>query len=631
MQVRLSYGAIITIIVLSVLLAQCVYEPQESFHNPIAEPEPIQVNIDLESPEFTNPFYLDFVTNFTFSFGQTSKPLAQHAVILNNTSVLSSTVQNKKIIFTLNPLTIGQGTHNIHIYLAFKTGSESLAEQLEMEYYQYEIEFTVVITNQPPSLISPLSAKIENGYLKIRWKTNTNRPYRFVMSNGIRNSVVSNFNQNFEYIYIDSGYVGNPTSYNLSMSNAFGTHFVGTTSSPPSPTHFELKKSDANLYQLEWTSSIYPANVSLVGTSGIVSVPITQGQVALDSLHFGDALNYRLIVSRNIYQDQRFDSAFVLKSEKNFPTFSSLKVISQSNLYLIKKMELFRLSLPDFQPADSSTTSSNTSHEYREFNFSADGSFITVLAFDRSVPIIINPNDLKEATAFGAFMHTPTGSTEHAAATHHNPASINKLLGANIIYNGLPTPIVYDLNVDAYAFPYDTFTRLDSANFDTPLFSPDGNFYCLNDRDQLRKEVYKDMGGVWNRVGYMPIGDFYFRVGSGLELISIGAGKVTTYDLAILPVGEGEFQATREFTISPVPPGSQQGQIGYDELTEMIFVETIDQFNLSTIRLYDVQSFAHKGSMKASVRSNTPNTNVRHIYSGGYHFVSTGYAEKVIP
>ncbi|MEP2668593.1 MAG: hypothetical protein ABJH04_06355 [Cyclobacteriaceae bacterium] len=632
MHVRPSLGAIVTTIVVSFLLAQCVYEPQESFNNPIAEPEPLLVNIDLESPEFSDPFYLDFSTNFTFSVDQTSKPLLQHAVFLDDKTALASSVQGTKISFNLNPISLSQGTHSIHIYLAFKTGTGSLAEQLGAEYYQYKIEFKVVVTRQPPTLTSPLSAKIENGYLIMRWQATGNRPYRYLVSNGLRTSVVTNFNQNYEYTYADSGYVGNPTNYTLSVSNAFGTFPVGATSSPqPSPSHFLLKNTEPNLYRLEWTSNVFPASVSIVSPKGIVSTPITSGHIILDTLHFGDEVNYRLIVSRNTYQNQRFDSSFVLKNKKNLPSFSSLKVTGPSRLHLISNGELFHFSLPDFQPVDSSKAANTPNHQYFEFNLSSDGSFITALAFDRSVPFIINPNDLKDATGFRALMHTPTGSTEHAAAIQHNPASVNKLLGANILYNGSPTPIFYDLNVNPFSFPYDAFTRLDSSNIDTPLLSPDGVFYCLNSRDQLRREVYKYMAGAWSFVGFLPKGESFFRSSSSLELISINTGKVTIYNLTILPLGEGEFQAIREFALPPTPLGSQKGQIGYDEITEMIFVETIDQFNLSTIRLYDVQTFAYKGSMKASVRSNTPNTNVRHIYSGGYHFVSTGYAEKVTP
>lgn len=629
--VRLSFGAVISIIGTCILLVQCVYEPKDLYFNPISEPEPLLVNIDLESPEFSDPFYLDFSTNFTFSVERTPKQLLAHVVILDNNHSISSIVQGNKIIFNLNPQSISQGTHIVNIYFGFETGTGSLAEQLGAEYHEYGIEFTIVVSNQLPTLVSPISAKMENGYLTLRWKTTNKRPYQFLVSNGFRNSVIKTFSQDFEYIYVDSGYVGNTTYYSVSASNSFGNHFLGSASSPPPSTHFQLKSSASNLYHLEWTSDIFPANVLIVSAKGLVNVPIATGKFDLDSLHFGDEQNYRLIVSRNTYQDQRFDSAFVLKKEKNIPEFSSLKVTAPTSLYLLSQEELFRLNLSDFQKEDSSRVSSGPPNRYSEFKLSRDGSFITALAFGRSVPIIINKDNLKDATAFGARMYTPTGSIEHAAATRHSPASSNKLLGANILYNGLPTPIVYDLNVDAYAAPFDTFTRLDSANSDTPLLSPDGVFYCLKSRDQFRKEVYKNISGTWSLAGYMPKGEFYFREATGLELISIGSGKVIVYDLAMLPVAAGEFQAVREFTLPPIPIGSRLGQISYDEFSQMISVETIDQFDYSTIRLYDIQSFSYAGSMKASLRSNQFNTAVRHIYSGGYHFVSTGYAEKIIP
>lgn len=620
----------------SMLLFQCTYEPMESFHKTISEPEPLRISIDLQSPAFSDPFYLDFQTTFSFSVAKTEKKLADHVVILDENKPVASSVTGlgKVIMFDLNPLNVGLGTHKVTLYMAFETGSNSLAEQIGAEYYSYQISFNVQVDRDPPPLVTPLSARIENGYLTMRWQTTTNRPYRFIVNNGASSSIITNnFNPNFEYVYADSGYVGNSTNYALSISNAFGMFNVGTTSSPPYPTDFILNTSNPDKYSLEWSSTIYPAQVLLSGPKGSTLVPITTGKIDLDSMYLGDELNYRIIISRNIHQDQRFDSTFVLKKQQNMRPFNMLKTMSASNAYFVGQgpAELYRMTLPDFQVVDSSQTSVNAPHVFHEFQFSSDATFITTLSHGQSVPLLINPNDLKDTTPFNALMTNQNGAVVSASATKHTSASSNKLLGATIIYNGSPRPIIYDLNQDLLVSPFDAFTNLDSINTDTPLLSPDGNFYCLNSYDQTRKEVYYNNLGDWNLVGYMPNGEFTFRKDGSLELISIENSAVKVYDLSNLPPAAGPFQVIRTFSLPPIPAGSKSGKVGYDELSQMLTVETIDELDYSTIKLYAIQDFAYAGSVKARVKSKNPNIPVRHIYSAGYHFVSSGYAEKIIP
>ncbi len=622
-QSRLKITATV-ILLASVFLLKCTYQPTESFFNPIEPPAQLEIIIDIESPEFSDPYYLDFSTTFSLSVEQTGKPLIEHHVTLNNTTPIESRYENNRISFRLDPVVLGVGTHKIQLTLTFKSMTGSLADQLGSEVYQVVNQFSVIVENQPPALLTALQPKIENGYLTLRWKVNKVRPFRFRMSNGHSSTELVNSVPNAELVYIDSGYVGTPTYYSLTVMNAFGTYPVGGVASTPSPTRFTLLSSPGQPTKLEWITTIFPANVTVIGPRGSKTVSVISGHQTLDSLQLGDELAYRLIVNRNRYPNQKFDSSFTVKSKKNIPVSSNIKVVSPSTLFLSQYGELYKLSLPDFARKDSTLGVGGFIHNYHEFNVNTVGNYLTTLAYGKSLPFLINPSNLKDITVYRALITQPDGNGSFAYATHHTAPSNNGLLGGNISYNGLPKPVIYDLKVNTDNYGINAIIWSDSTNIDTPLLSPDGNFFCLTSFDRLICDVFHLESGTWKRVANLVPDKRFFRGQASLEVISIGI-IVRVYNLM---GGTGTLQPVRQFTIPTAPPGSRLGQVTYDETSQMLVVETIDNLSYSTLRLYDIETFSFKGKVVAYVPENA-SIPARHVYSGGYHFITTGYGEKV--
>lgn len=617
-------------ITFSLIIWQCTYEPNETYFNPINPPEPIEVFIDVESPDFSDPYYLDFPTTFSFSVDRTGKPLLEHSVIIDDSNVLPSSLQNGKITFRIDPLSINVGAHNVKLSLTFKSNSGSLADQLGAEVYQAANEFKLIVDNQPPTLAQLVTSKIENGYLTLRWKINTNRPYRLRMSNGYNSSdFISKPNE--ELIYVDSGFVGKPTAYSLTAINAFGNFYIGGTNSPLNNTKFEVQSSLGQVTKLVWSSLFFPANISVVGPHGSKTISISTGLLDLDSLFLGDELEYTIIVSRNKFPNQKFDSVFVVRDKKNIPDFNDLRVVTAFKLFLSHSGELYDLAVPEFTRVDSTRIIAGYGHNFNQFRISADGGYLTALSGELSLPFIINPNALTDVLAFRASIIQPNGVGSYAFATSHTASSINGLLGGSIIYNGQPKPVIYDLKKDTDASQYNAIIWKDTTNEDTPLLAPNGDYFCINSRDQLRCDVYRITIDTWNLVGHLPSDAKYFRGKSSLEVISIGTSKIKVYDISLAPNGFGDYQPVRQFTIPATPSGSRLGEVGYDETSQMLFVETIDSFNYSTFRLFDIQNFNFSGKAKANIRSVDSFTKIRHLYSGGYHFISTGYAQKIQP
>jgi hypothetical protein len=67
--------------------------------------------------------------------------------------------------------------------------------------------------------------------------------------------------------------------------------------------------------------------------------------------------------------------------------------------------------------------------------------------------------------------------------------------------------------------------------------------------------------------------------------------------------------------------------MGFDVSSQKLYIETITNDFYSTIRLYDVSSFAASGKCKAYILGSTALQ--KHIFRNNYHFVTDGSVEKL--
>lgn len=450
-----------------------------------------------------------------------------------------------------------------------------------------------------------------------------------VNANNIQFVSSTNFYGSGQMAYVDSGYVGGWGRYTLQVSTYQSTQAAGPFDFHQATTKFALNTDPDHTCKLTWASSISDANVTLVGSNTSQTVAISAGSLSLDSVFLGDQKNYRLIISRNTHPTQAFDSTFAAGPPPNLSAFAGLQILPQGKLLAFGQgaNDVIRYNLPDFVKEDALSNYPNffgspslvasTSDDGQKAVYCAGG-----------LPLLFNPLDFSQRAGYEAQILTPDQqSYVRVIPNSFSPMSNTGLQGLSTIFNGLPCAVVADLTVNTLVLPNPAVVWKDSANVDVPIVSEDGQYFCINTRDQSVGLVYKNMAGTWTLIGRVPPDKKYFRGHSTTELITTGS-TIQVFDVSSSPGSNAYFQAIRTFNYS----GGQSPvtQIGYDIPSQSIFIETIDRHYYSTIRIYDVTNFSLSAKAVAYVPPAAPYP-TKHIYSGNYHFLTSGFGEKIQP
>jgi archaellin len=616
-----------------ILALSCTYVLEKKVVNPILPPPPILVKADLNAPNFKDPYLLDWPTEFQFKLLSPSKPVVSSEVILDGTAIPSK-YANSAVTFSLNPALIRSGRHTVVITLRLDTQTGSLANKLNAEFYPIEKKFDVIVQSDIPNATLSSGPKIENGYLTTRWIIPNQNLYRIEVnkykSTGFTTEEFvgqKTFWASSKIVFIDSGYVGGRIRYQIFARNFLNTKSIGNLEVNKSPASFLLVKKQDNVFALTWNASITNANFYITSASGSVSVPLSANKIDLDTLFLGDAKTYQIFVQRNDYPKQAYDSTFFLKSSATLPPFRNIHLVPASNEFvLVESSDVSRGSLIDF------SIIARVSNRNSIFNvFSPDQSLISstretiLLSSGNGNPITVPVNDFSKIKAYRMQVVYPNGNTTFMDATTYSALSDNGFTGVSINYNSSPRPALLDLNLDTEINPFNSILLIDSINSDTPTLSQDGQYYCLNTTKNLYTVVYTNLVGTWTAVGKIPVGKRYFKGKGTNELVNIGS-DVQVYNLKSTTDSRGFFIPIRRLSYNNQIPISQ---INYDYLSEALTLQTIDQFNYSTLKVFDINNFQLKFKAKAYL---VPSGNLaKHIYSHNYHFLTSGHAEKLNP
>ncbi len=631
-----------SLVLLVVVAEACTYTLEnKKYINPI-QPPPSQINVvvDIESPNFKSPFYLDWPTTFSLKVQSLNKPVTGFTVLLDNTTSISASISDGIFQFLLHPAQVGYGTHSLKIQIKVDTQSGSLADQLGGEYYLVEKAFDLIVDPTLPPVATPLQPVIENGYLRIRWNLNSNSNHSY--SYGLSKYNVTNYyttafveTKTFvgpgQMIYIDSGYVGGWTRYYLQVSNYFNSESFGSADTHTRTTEFLIQTTANQFKTLTWSSRISDANLTVVGPGGSQTVSLNSGRIDLDTVFLGDQKNYRVIINRNTHPLQAFDSTFSIGTQPNLAPFTDLRMLPQSKLLAYGQVsnDIIRYSLPDFVKEDalSSYFYSLGSSSTILLSVSADGQ--NSVFGSGGLPVEFNPLIFSHYSVYQTEIASPDNSSYiNLIPSTLSTLSNNGLQGMSILYNGSPRPVIADMNVNTTQSPYAGVVWKDSVNQDIPVISEDGRYFCINTSDQTVGRVYQNISGTWSLMGQVPPGKKYFRGHSTTELIVVGM-TVQVFDLSTSPDGNSYFRPVRTFNYSS-GIGTQTPSVGYDGPSQNIVIETIDHYYYSTIRTYDVTTFALNGRAVAYAPPSAPYP-IRHLYSGNYHFLTSGFAEKLQP
>src|SRR5258706_10534366 len=115
--------------------ATCTFTPGHKYINPIsAPPSTIQVFVNMNDPNFSDPYALKFPTTFSFTIYGTSHPIIGLELSLDGVP-FSALSADQPIQFTIDPYPLADGAHSVKILIKIATESGSLAERLRAAYY----------------------------------------------------------------------------------------------------------------------------------------------------------------------------------------------------------------------------------------------------------------------------------------------------------------------------------------------------------------------------------------------------------------------------------------------------------------------------------------------------------------
>jgi hypothetical protein len=627
--------------VLFAFTVSCDYPLEKKYIAPVTPP-PSQINVavNITAPDFKSPYYLDFPTTFTLDLSGINYPVKEYSVTINGSSLVT-TFANNTLQFVINPAQYSKGTYPVQVKIKADTQSKSLADQVGAEYYLIEKDFLVIVDPDLPDLSTPLTYQIKNGYLQLLWNLKSSHNYNY------RLSIYKDFGpypatlveqKNFvgpgQMVFVDSGYVGGASKYTLSISN-----YAGSGNLPNATvrvgTPFVLQSDQAHANTLAWNPVFADANLTLIGPNQSMTIPYSNGKINLDTLFLGDQKTFRIITSRNLHPLHAFDSSFTLTSTPTFAPFDGIAILQgQSKLlvYSSQATDVFRYNLTDFTKEDNLRAhgySGYSSGNTMQLCSSADGK--KMVFSHGGFPVIADPLNLSSYSLYLANVPpiTNSGSMINVFPVALSNLSNTPLQGVSFIYNGSPRGAILDMSTNAY--PNVTSPGviwMDSVNQDLPVISDDGQLFCVNSPDQTYGKVYRNVSGVWTLVGKVSAGKKYFRNQSTNELIVIGQ-KIEVFDVSTNAGATNFYSPVRSFNYAATLGSQTAATVGYDNVSQNIYVETIS-LGYSTIKTYNVVTFAGTGKSKAYLAPAVP-VSPRHLYSGGYHFVTSGYGEKIQP
>ncbi len=624
-------------------VAGCTFTPKDKFINPIKQPpNTIKVVVDIQDPNFQDPYPLVAQTTFNFTIDSVSNPIIDNQVLLDGNPLTGVIVSGRKLSFSLNPNTIADGNHTVKIQVKLDTKSGSLADLLGAEYYGVEKDFTVIVDKVLPDPTASLTFAMENGYLTLNWgKLNKTNFYYTIVHNSANLSGDTIILDPTITKFIDYGYVGGTIDYTVYVNNTTGSKQIGNGNYYLKPIALNFSDDSDFSEIISWNNiQINSQNVSIriEGNNTIKNwtrvVPITQSLISGDTLVMGDKDAIKLTIQRNGFKQYQFDSLVTFTSNGNFSPFQEIVSTTQPKLFTLKG-DIKRVGFPVFSKEDSLSGHFYVSIAIQAMVISNDGQ--TGMVLDNLQKFYkFNPNDFSQFSSYplnyqgpfpgGGSLNISTGYN----ANNISSISVNQLAGINYVVNLNPTDIFnYQPRNTAGILDIASgkIVWSDTTNNSSPLISSDGNYFVMDDSAQTHGLIYKNNSGSWNFLGKVPSGTKYFRNNSSTELLVVTSTNISVFDLTKPVDNNKNFSFVRTFSINQ---NSTVANVGYDELSQNIYIEYLNSTNIgsnkiSSIKVYGIQNFNYQGSGDAILNG----ANGPHIYVNGYHFLGIGYANKI--
>lgn len=628
--------ALTLLIVAGFAFQRCTFEPNNEYVNPIEPPKPLALDIEVNDPNFTDPFYIIEPTNFTFTLKDLTKPLIDYVVTIDGKIIAEGT--DGKIQFYLYPHSVAEGTHTVKMTIRAATNSGSLAEKLGGEYYLIEKTFQLINDSTKPPAITPTAA-YEDGKLTIRWNTinqknfyyvikRTYSPYNPMQDSIIRNTQLNNF--------IDVGYVGGEVTYTIAATGfGFERYDLGSVTFKDDPVDFELRHGEGKRVSLVWTNSkVAVENTELmIETQGRkLTMPMTSsGNMVIDTLVLGEDAGYWITTSRAGYGwQQSYKRTPQIKSPQQIKAFTAkAMLVNQNRLLLLTPKAIYRYVLPSLTIEDSLLYQNN--EDFTGMVVNEDGSRAVLTTANKNL-YEFNPmdfdapwNTLELYTASIFF----TGGSDPIRQIVLGNLSQNGLLTVVVGKYGNNTQLVYDINNNVVTWNAPSFIYLNTVH--PPVVSNDGSLLA-NDYPALTKgDVYQWNGSGFDKIGTVAAGRKHFRPGNReiingtrLDEYTISPGAVRIYDLTTLPADPTQsLTQLRWMNFAAIENDAYFTETGFDKNTNLFYVRYMENV-FSTLKLYDANTMNFVKEVTAFVYR--PGT---HQFENNYHLSDRGFIEEV--
>lgn len=289
----------LTFFILIIIISSCKFEPAEVDYTEVKQNKEIpKVTIDLSSTSDTIALFEP--TNIEFQFSAGNAKFDYALLVIDGNVIDTNFSPNSYFYLSPKQEPFKLGYHELRILFFVDKETGSLANQLGMEHFIYEIKKVIVVIDKydTPYIVS---AYPENGMMKISWNSSMkNYVDHYIIQRMVNSTLidVGTADKNKNYFY-DENYCGKETDYYVvaSLSNklfySMRYHVENTI-----PVMEKVSDIGNNSIKVEWEKTPYYKNFKayrlFFNAETIAITDINQTSHEFKNLEFGNLYPFKL-------------------------------------------------------------------------------------------------------------------------------------------------------------------------------------------------------------------------------------------------------------------------------------------------------------------------------------------------
>jgi len=340
-----------------------IYEPKVNEN--ITPPDIQTINLNLD--EDTLFLYGSKQVNFNFKSNDIQKIVAVCFYIDN---VLAGTVNSSNGYFELDYHGLIEGIHKLSIVLYTKTGTGSIADKLDAEYFALSSKDWIIKVEKEPNYPHAIQTSNNDGFLRLSWtKCNSVDFKEYQIKKYSTNSIYAKTINNE---VIDSSYIGEYEYYTVNVVTKAGNVRYWARGEINEELRTEVQNLETNQIIIKWNKNKYynafksyelyqnsnGSNVLVKNTDEINDTTYT-----INDAYFGDnislSLKYipRIVKSNNNIYTIETNATIGFPILTNNNSINGFKVIGKTEFIYLNEGKLLKYSVPNKRIVDQCTIS----------------------------------------------------------------------------------------------------------------------------------------------------------------------------------------------------------------------------------------------------------------------------------